>query len=313
MKIVIMESLGINENDLNQLIQNTNHDFEVYHEKTFDEKEQLNRAKGADVLIIANTPLSANVINNCPNLKMISVAFVGVDHVAMEACKARNILVSNAAEYCTHAVAELAIGLTLSVLRNIPRCDNRTRNNQSKDGLIGHELYKKTFGIIGTGAIGTATARIAQAFGCKVIAFNRTKKPSLEEMGVEFVSFEEILKKSDIVSLHTPLTSETKGIINKAALDLMKPSAILINTARGPIVDNAYLADCLKEGRLAGAGIDVFDIEPPLNNDPLSEVESAVLTPHVAYATQESIFRRAKIVFDNIESWCNNKPQNIMN
>ncbi|MCH4890445.1 hydroxyacid dehydrogenase [Acidaminobacter sp. JC074] len=313
MKIVIMESLGISQEDLNKLIQNTNHEFTVYNEKTFDDEEQLERAKDADALIIANTPLSAYVINKCPNLKMISVAFVGVDHVATKACNERNILVSNAAEYCTYAVAELAIGLTLSVLRNIPRCDLRTRKNQTKDGLIGHELYKKTFGIIGAGAIGAATARIAKAFGCDVIYHSRTKKPSLEEMGIKYVSFEEILKTSDILSLHTPLTSNTKGMIDKKAIDMMKTSAVLINTARGPIVDNAYLAEALKAGRLAGAGIDVFDIEPPLDKDPLSEIETAVLTPHVAYATKESIFRRAQIVFDNIESWCQDKPQNVMN
>jgi D-3-phosphoglycerate dehydrogenase len=245
---------------------------------------------------------------------MISVAFVGVDHVDMKTCKKRNILVSNAADYCTHAVAELAIGLTLSVLRNIPRCDERTRKYQTKDGLIGNELYGKTFGVLGTGAIGIKTALLAKAFGCHVIAYSRTEKQSLKDQGITYVSLDELLRTSDILSLHTPLTDQTKGLIDKEALDKMKPTSILINTARGPIVDNKHLSDCLRNKKIAGAGIDVFDIEPPLTtNDVLTTNENTVLTPHVAYATKESIFRRANIVFENIKKWSEGTPQNVMN
>lgn len=313
MKIVIMEPLGIDKDALNQLINNYSFSVDVYQTKTFDEKEQLNRAKNADVLIIANTPLSKYVINNCPHLKMISVAFVGVDHVDMKACAEKNIVVSNAANYCTHAVAELAIGLTLSVLRNIPKCDTQTRNLLTKDGLIGHELYGKTFGIIGTGAIGQKTALLAKAFGCRVIAYSRSEQQTLLDQGIVYVSLDELLTSADIISLHTPLTNQTKNLIGKDALDKMKSSSILINTARGPIVDNQYLSQCLNERKIAGAGIDVFDFEPPLTADePLSNNEHTVLTPHVAYATKESIFRRAHIVFENIQQWINDTPQNVM-
>lgn len=315
MKIVIMEPLGISQDNLNQLMSALEgHEFTTYDHKTIDIHEQINRAKDADILMIANTPLPGEVIRSCNKLKMISVAFVGVDHVDADACKEKNILISNAAEYCTHAVAELAIGLTLSVLRNIPRCDLRTRQLSTKEGLVGHELYGKTFGIIGTGAIGIKTAQLTLAFGCKVLAYSRSQKQSLIDMGVSYVSFEELLKESDILSLHTPLTQGTRGMIDKTALDMMKETAILINTARGPIVDNKYLSECLSDGRLAGAGIDVFDIEPPLLEDEmLIKNETAVLTPHVAYATYESILRRASIVFDNVKMWLENKPQNVMN
>lgn len=314
MKIVIMEPLGIGQENLNSLMAETDHDFTVYDSKTTDTNEQIKRAKDADVLIIANTPLSGEVIRACDNLKFISVAFVGVDHVNLEACKEKDIMVCNAAEYCTHAVAELAIGLTLSVLRNIPRCDVATRKLGVKDGLVGHELYGKTFGIIGTGAIGIRTAEIAKAFGCKVIAYSRSEKEEVKAMGIEYQSLEALLQASDIVSLHTPLTPNTKGLINNHAIDLMKSSAVLINTARGPIVDNKYLAQALKEGKISGAGIDVFDIEPPLLEDEaLIHEPTAVLTPHVAYATFESIFRRAFIVFDNIQKWLDGEPQNVMN
>lgn len=311
MKIVIMEPLGIENDYLDDLLNNLVkiHEIEVYEEKTTDVDEMIIRAKEADILVIANNPLPGIVIENCPKLKMISVAFVGIDHIDQNACKERGITISNAAGYCDYAVSELALGLTLSVLRNIPRCDHATRLLETKNGLVGHELHGKTFGIIGTGAIGLRTAALAKAFGCKVIAYSRTKK----DVDIEYVALETLLSTADIVSLHTPLTSSTKGMIGKTELDLMKPSSILINTARGPIVDNAYLSECLETGRLAGAGIDVFDIEPPLRTeDILTQNKTAVLTPHVAFATHESIQRRAAIVIQNIEGWFENSPQNVM-
>lgn len=313
MKIVIMEPLGISKEALENLLQNlSSHDTTCYFDKTTDPEELINRAKDADVLVIANNPLPGVVINACPNLKMISVAFVGIDHIDQKICKERNIRISNAAGYCTHAVAELAIGLTLSVLRNIPRCDQATRQFKTKDGLVGKELYKKTFGIIGTGAIGIQTALIAKAFGCEVIAYSRTEKDEYKGI-VKYVSLETLMSSADIISVHTPLTESTNGLIGKPLLDLMKPSSILINTARGPIVDNTYLSLLLAEHKIAGAGIDVFDVEPPLSTaDLLSTNDNAVLTPHVAYATEESILRRASVVIENIEKWLNNSPQNVM-
>lgn len=311
MKIVIMEPLGINDSHLNELLSNLIkvHEVTTYKEKTTDVDEMIERAKDADILVIANNPLPGIVIESCPNLKMISVAFVGIDHIDQEVCQKRNITISNAAGYCDHAVAELAIGLTLSVLRNIPRCDQATRQFSTKAGLVGHELYGKTFGIIGTGAIGLKTAEIAKAFGCDLIAYSRTQKDN----GLNYVDLNTLMSSADIISIHTPLTSETKGLIGRDELDLMKPNAILINTARGPIVDNSYLSYCLSEGKIAGAGVDVFDIEPPLREeDILTNNETAVLTPHVAFATHESILRRAAIVIENIEAWFEGEPQNVM-
>lgn len=311
MKIVIMEPLGIKEDILNQLLSNLAkiHQIDIYDQKTTDANEMITRAKDADILVIANNPLPRIVIENCPKLKFISVAFVGIDHIDQAICKERGIRISNAGGYCDYAVSELALGLTLSVLRNIPRCDLASRALKTKDGLVGNELFGKTFGIIGTGAIGLRTAMLAKAFGCHVIAFSRTKK----DIDLEYVDLETLMKTSDIISLHTPLTPSTKGMIGKTQLDLMKSSAVLINTARGPIVDNTYLSDCLENGRIAGAGIDVFDIEPPLRlEDTLIHNKTAVLTPHVAFATYESIQRRAAIVIENIECWFENEPQNLM-
>ncbi|MBN2795022.1 MAG: hydroxyacid dehydrogenase [Clostridia bacterium] len=313
MKIVIMEPLGISKENLDTLLLPLNsHNIQVYDTKASDDDEMIERAKDAEILIIANTPLPGNVISKCPHLKMISVAFVGIDHIDQEVCKKQNILISNAAGYCDDAVAELAIGLTLSVLRNIPRGDQYTRQLKTKDGIIGNELKGKTFGIIGTGAIGTRTAEIAKAFGCRIIGCNRTEKEAFKALG-DYTTLDNLLQTADIVSLHTPLTNETKHLLNQEKLDLMKPSAILINTARGPIVDNQHLAKKLQEHTLAGAGIDVFDIEPPLDaSDALLTCETGVYTPHVAYATHESILRRASIVIENIVLWMNNEPTRVM-
>lgn len=314
MNIVIMEPLGIERDALDALLQNLyEHNITIYDEKTTDEDELIERAKDADILVIANNPLPGRVIDACPHLKMISVAFVGVDHIDQTACKKKGIRISNAAGYCTHAVSELAMGLTLSVLRNIPRCDQKTRILQTKTGLVGNELYKKTFGVVGTGAIGMQTAKLATAFGCKVLCYSRSVKQELIALGAEYVDLKTLMIQSDIVSLHTPLTEATHHLINAELLDLMQPNSILINTARGPIVDNVYLSKCLSEGKIAGAGIDVFDIEPPLRqSEQLITNDTAVLTPHVAYATKESILRRAAIVIENIEKWLDQKPQNIM-
>ena len=180
----------------------------------------------------------------------------------------------------------------------------------TKDGLVGYELEGKKFGVVGTGAIGMRVAKIAQAFGCEVLAYSRTKKP---ESGLTYVSMEELLANSDIVSLHVPLTDATRGLIGYDQLKLMKPNAVLINTARGPVVDSQALAQALKEGVIAGAGVDVFEIEPPIDPEhPLFYAPNLIATPHVAFATKEALYKRAVIVCDNLEKWLAGKPQNVI-
>lgn len=314
MNIVILEPIGLSKSDLELKFQHLKeHNITIYETISSNESEMIERSASADILIIANSPLPESVISKCLNLKMISVAFVGIDHIAHDICKNRNILISNSANYCTYAVAELALGLTISVLRNIPRCDDATRAFSNKNGLVGHELYKKTFGIIGTGAIGTQVAKVALAFGCEVVAYSRRENKELIDLGIKYMTLESLMSSADVVSVHVPLTKETNQLLNKEMIDLMKPSSILINTARGPIVDQVYLADALKNKRIAGAGIDVFDKEPSLTKDEaLIYEETAVLTPHVAYATKESIQRRADIVIENIVSYLKDEPQNVM-
>ena len=316
MKIVVMEPLGVGLEKINALaaaLQATGHEFVYYTSKETQQDKLLARVQDADIIMLANQPLSAEIINACPKLKMLSVAFTGVDHIALAACRARNILVCNAAGYSTNAVAELTFGLAISVIRNIVPCDARCRRAETKDGLVGFELFGKTFGVVGTGAIGARVAKIAAAFGCRVLAYSRTEKQKLVDAGVQYVSLDELLEQSDFVSLHVPLTDATRGLINAEAIAKMKQGAVLLNTARGPVVDSAALAAALNAGKLAGAGIDVFEGEPPIAKDhPLCSAKNTVLTPHVAFASREALETRADIVFANVEKWLAGAPQNIV-
>ncbi len=316
MKIVVMEPLGVALEKITMLaaeLRAAGHEFIYYETKETDQEKLLVRVRDAEIIVLANQPLSAEIINACPALKMLSVAFTGVDHIALDACRARGIMVCNAAGYSTNAVAELTFGLAISVIRNIVPCDARCRNAGTKDGLPGFELFGKIFGVVGTGAIGCRVAKIAAAFGCRVLAYSRTVKQELADAGVQYVSLDELLRRSDFVSLHVPLTAATKNLIDAEAIGKMKKPAVLLNTARGPVVDSAALAVALNEGRLAGAGIDVFENEPPVLPDhPLCTAKNTVLTPHIAFASREALEARAEIVFANIASYLAGTPQNII-
>lgn len=314
MKIVLLESLGVPEDVLQACAKplvDAGHTFVAYPKNT-DPKVQIERAQDADVIMIANMPLSGEVISACPNLKFIDVAFTGVDHVDLEAARAKDVKVSNAAGYSNQAVAELSLCMMLSLLRNVPQVEERCRNGQTKDGLVGRELMGKTVGIVGTGAIGQRTAELCRAFGCKVLG-NRRRVTGNEPDYIEFVSLDELLTRSDIVSLHCPLNDSTRALINAESIAKMKPGAILINAARGPVVDSQALADALNSGRLGGAGIDVFEVEPPLSLDhPLLHSKNTIVTPHVAFATAESMKARCEIVFNSLRQWMAGNQINVI-
>lgn len=306
MKVVLMEPLGISEDKLAALAEGLTkegHEWTVYDTVTTDTDELIQRAGDADVLIIANHPLPGEVIRADKNLKFISVAFVGIDHVDVEACKEKGVKISNTGGYCNDAVAELAVGMALDCLRNITACHEAVQAGEGKGTLAGHELAGKTVGIVGTGAIGLRTAEIFKVFGCKLIGYNRSPKKRAEELGLTLMPLADVMEQADIISVHTPLTPETKGLIGEEEIGRMKPGAILINTARGPVVDTDALAKALREGRIK-AGIDVYEQDPPLPKDhPLLGAPNLVCTPHVGFDTRESIDRRADMVFENIHAW----------
>lgn len=313
MKLVIIEPLGVDQEKLLKMAEETlGNSLEIvyYNNRTTDTQTLIERGKDADIIAVSNLPLNKEVIEGCKNLKMLAVAFTGVDHIAMDACRERNIVVSNCAGYSNAAVSDLVFGLLISLYRNIIPCNEVVRKAGTKDGLVGFELEGKKFGVVGTGAIGSRVASIAKAFGCEVYAYSRTVK---EIEGVNFVDLDTLLSTCDVVSLHVPLNNATKGLINSEKLSLMKKNAVLINTARGPVVDSQALADALNQGKIAGACVDVFEVEPPVAEDhPLLSAKNLIATPHIAFATKEALVKRAVIVFDNVKAFLAGKPQNVM-
>lgn len=313
MKCAVVEPLGVAKEELLEIAEKalgTSVQIDYYGDRREDAESLIQRSADADIVILSNIPYGREIMSQNPNLKMLCVAFTGVDHIDMEYCRQHEITVCNCSGYATTAVAELVFGSVIALYRRILQCDAATRKSGTKDGLIGFELEGKTFGIIGLGAIGRAVAKVAQAFGCRVIAFGGSR-PAMD--GVEIVSYETVLTQSDILSLHVPLSESTKGMLNAESLKLMKKSAILVNAARGLVVDNAALARALKDGVIAGAVVDVFDMEPPVPQDyPLLDAPNTLLTPHVAFATVESMVKRAGIAFDNVRLWIGGTPQNVM-
>lgn len=313
MKIVLLEDLGCSSGLMQanaEKLQKMGHEFKIFA-KTADLDTLKNEVQDADVIMLANMPLPAEVLAAAPRARFIDVAFTGVDHIPVAEARKRGIAISNASGYADEAVAELCISLMIQVLRQLGEAEDRTRTGGTKAGLSARLIQGKTVGLIGAGAIGRRLARILKAFGAIVIAHNRreVKDPNIDKS----VSLDELLTTSDIVSLHTPLTPETKGMIGAKELAKMKPDAILINTARGQVVDNSALAEALNKGEIAGAGLDVFDMEPPLPLDyPLLHAKNAVVTPHLAFYSEESLERRAEIVFDNLYAWLDGKQINAI-
>lgn len=313
MKLVIIEPLGVEKEKLLNIAKEVMRDrVEVvyYDTRVTDTAELINRGKDADVIVEANLPLNANVIKGFEKCKLLSVAFTGIDHVAVDACRKQGIMICNCSGYSNAAVTDLVFGMLIGLYRYISQCDEAVRNGRTKDGLVGFELEGKKFGIVGTGAIGMNVAKVAQAFGCDVYAYSRTVK---EGTGIKYVSLDELMSECDIISLHVPSNAETKHMINADKIALMKKNAVLINLARGPVLDSQALADALNEDRIAGACIDVFEMEPPIPSDhPLLNCKNTLLTPHVAFATKEAMVKRAYIVFDNVVKFLDGTPQNVM-
>ncbi|MBR3294669.1 MAG: hydroxyacid dehydrogenase [Clostridia bacterium] len=314
MKIVLIESLSVPDkviSDFGDELSAMGHEFCSYKERTSDLEEFAARVKGADIVIEGNWPLTAEMIDTFDSCRYLCVAFSGIDHVDRDAVTRKGITVSNCAGYADDSVAELALTMMISLLRNVKKVDELAREGKTKDGYVGNELRGKTVGIVGMGAIGKRLARILSVFDVNVIFYAPRVRPEALELG-KSVSLDELLEKSDIVSLHCPLNDETRGLIGREAISRMKDGAILINTARGPVVDYEALAEALESGKIRGAGIDVYEKEPPLPQDHvLFGYENVITTPHVAFATAESMVKRANTAFDNVMSYLRGEPKNV--
>ena len=315
MKISLLEPIGLTHEEIDKLaegIRSLGAEFTYYDTKTTDPAELIRRSEGQDAVMIANNPYPNEVVRASENLKMIAVAFTGIDHVGLDACREKGVTDLNCAGYSTVSVAEEVIGLTLAVYRKLLEGDSAVRTGKTSAGLTGLEIGGKTVGILGCGTIGTQTGKLFKAFGAQVLAYARHERPEWKEAGLIPASVEEILEKCDIISINMPNNAATKGFFSKEKINAMKPGSILINCARGPIVDNAALAEALNSGRIAGAGIDVFDMEPPIPADyPLVSSKNTVLMPHVGFLTKEAMVRRGDIEFDNVVSWLKGDPKNV--
>ena len=304
MKIVFLEPLGLKVQQIEAAcegLKNAGHEVVIYPDRNENLDVLKQRAEGAEVIVESNIPLRKDFLDACPKLKMLSIAFTGLDHIDMEECQRRGILVKNAAGYSTEAVAELAVAMMIDLYRKVLENDAITRQCNRKGIMPGREIGGKTIGIIGMGNIGQRVAKLASAFGCKVLAWNRTPK---QIEGVTFVDKEILLKESDIVTLHIALNSETRDFITEKEFSLMKSSAILINTARGPVVNEQALADALIQGKIAAAATDVYGKEPPLSQDnPLFKAPNLIMLPHIGFATEEAFILRLGIVVDNVKKF----------
>lgn len=318
MKIVNLDGFTTNPGDLSWEGIERLGDYTVYERTSPD--EIIKRAKGAEILIVNKTIIDRDILNALsPELKYIGLQSTGYNVVDCEYARQLGITVCNIPAYSTNAVAQLVFAFILQITNEVTLHSDAVKNGEWcdcpdfcfwKKPLT--ELDGKTIGIVGFGSIGQRVASIAMAFGMRVLAYNPRPKDK-GELNVSFVSIDELLSQSDIVTCHCPLTPETEGLINKENISKMKKSAILINTSRGPVVDEQALADALNNDELQAAGLDVLKVEPASRNNPLLTAKNCYVTPHIAWAAKETRARLLKILEDNIVAYLNGNPQNVVN
>lgn len=319
MKIVNLDGITTNPGDLSWDGISRLGEYIVYDRTSPD--EVIERAKGAEILIVNKTVVNADMLDALsPELKYIGLQSTGYNVIDCEHAKKLGITVCNIPAYSTSAVAQLVFAFILQITNQVTLHSDAVMNGEWctcpdfcfwKKPLT--ELDSKTIGIIGFGSIGRSVAHIAEAFGMRVLAYNPHKKDLGDLNNTSLVSFDTLLSESDIITCHCPLTPETDGLINQESIEKMKKSAILINTSRGPVVDENALADALNSGRIQAAGLDVLKIEPASKDNPLLNAKNCYITPHIAWAGKETRERLLKILEDNIVAYLNGKPQNVVN
>lgn len=277
--------------------------------------EVVPRLKDSDIAIINKVKMTDEVIKSLPKLKLICVTATGYDNISLSACKERGVALCNVKGYSTHSVAQVTMSLVLSLMTHLDEyCDSVKNGEYQNSGIenrltpVFHELYGKTFGIVGLGNIGRQVARIAEAFGCNVLCFKKTP-----DQNYCCVDLETLLKNSDIVTLHLPLNDQTEKIIGKKELSLMKPNAILVNVSRGAVTDEKAVAEALKNHTIGGFATDVYSVEPMENISPLNEIkdfENVLLTPHMAWGAYESRIRCINEIAENIAAYIQNERRN---
>ena len=316
MKIVSLDGAALNPGDLSWACFEQFGEVTVYP-RTHAEEETIARIADADIVLLNKVPITKSILDACPSVRLICCLATGYNVVDIEAAKARGIPVCNVPAYSTQAVAQFTIGLLLELCHRIGHHDRLVHEGVWEQcpnfcfwDTPQMELARKTIGIIGYGRIGQAVGAIAGALGMNVLAYSRSRR---ENVNAEYVDLDTLLAQSDVVSLHCPLVPETQGLINEQTISKMKDGAILLNTSRGPVIDEHAVAEALKCGKLRGAAMDVVSEEPILGNNPLLTAPNCIITPHMAWAPIETRQRILDITVDNIRRYLSGCPVNVVN
>jgi len=320
MKIVVLDGYTLNPGDLNWDGIKHYGDLVVNDRTDFAPENVIQAIGDAEIIFTNKTPLPKSVLSKVSSVKYIGVLATGYNVVDTEAAKEQGIIVTNIPIYGTAAVAQFSLALILELCHHIGDHSRTVFNGdwtKSPDFCYWNspliELAGKTLGLIGFGRIGQATAKIAQAFGLNILAHDSYQNPNLESDSCKYTTLDELLSKSDIISLHCPLLESTEGIINKESIAKMKDGVLLINTSRGPLLVEEDLADALNTGKIAGAAVDVVSSEPVDSDNPLLKAKNCIITPHIAWAPKESRTRLMNTATENLESFINGNPKNIVN
>ncbi|MGK6350997.1 D-2-hydroxyacid dehydrogenase [Parapedobacter sp. DT-150] len=318
MKIIVLDGYTLNPGDLNWNGLERHGDVSVYDRTAPD--EIVDRAKGAEAVFTNKVPLDAQTLERLPDVKYIGVLATGYNIVDVNYAKQRGIVVTNIPGYGTTSVVQLTFALLLELCHRVQRHSDSVMEgkwSRSPDFCFWDyplvELSGKTLGIVGFGDIGQKVADVATAFGMHVLGYSRTQTDQSHRKNFSWTSLDELLAQADVVSIHCPLTPQTKGLINAGTLAQMKPGAFLLNTSRGPIIVEEDLAEALNSGRLAGAGLDVLTAEPPPSGNPLFGAKNCMITPHIAWATAGARSRLMGMAVDNLSAYVNGTPINVVN
>lgn len=316
-KIVVLDGHAENPGDLSWSGFEALGEFRVYDDTA--EKDIIANIGDADAVLVNKVPLTRETIEACPSIQYIGVLATGYNIVDVAAAKEHGIVVTNVPTYGSYAVGQFAIALLLEICHRIGHHDAQVKAGRwsQKEWCFWDypliELYGKTMGIIGLGRIGQVTGRIAKAMGMDVIAYDSFENPALVEEGFSYVTLDELLARSDVISLHCPLLPGTKGIINKDTIAKMKDGVIVLNNSRGPLIVDEDLADALNSGKVYAAGLDVISKEPIDPDNPLLRAKNCFITPHISWAPRESRKRLMEIAIENLRQFLNGTPVNVVN
>ncbi|MCL5128768.1 D-2-hydroxyacid dehydrogenase [Algibacter sp. L4_22] len=320
MKIVVLDGYTLNPGDLSWKAVEAFGAVKVYERTDFDNETIIKNIGDAEMVLTNKTPLPKEVLVKASNLKYIGVLATGYNVVDVVTAKNLGMVVSNVPIYGTQAVGQFTMALMLELCHHVGNHNTAVKNGDwtnSKDFCFWNtpliELSGKNLGIVGLGKIGQSMARIAQAFGLNILAYNRSKDLRLESETLKYVELDELLEKSDFVSLHCPLTESTEGLINTKSISKMKSSAFLINTSRGGLIVEEDLKNALNSGKLAGAAVDVVSSEPIKADNPLLKAENIIITPHIAWASKEARARLMQTTVENIKAFLQGNPINVVN